>query len=67
MEIVLRRLIARLALGTVLGLSLVVHAQEAKQAPRVAYVWLYRIGPSAPFVEAFDQRLKDLGWVEVIR
>jgi putative ABC transport system substrate-binding protein len=46
-----------------LGVSLVAGAQSTKQPPRVAYVWLYRIGPSAPFVEAFADRIKELGWI----
>jgi putative ABC transport system substrate-binding protein len=47
-----------------LGVSLVAGAQATKQPPRVAYVWLYRLGPSAPFVEAFADRIKELGWVD---
>ena len=52
------------ALAAMLASPLPAPAQGAKQAPRVAYVWLYRIGPSAPFVEAFAARLKELGWVD---
>ncbi len=32
--------------------------------PRVAYVWLYDIGPSAPYADAFRTRMGELGWIE---
>jgi putative ABC transport system substrate-binding protein len=32
--------------------------------PQVAYVYLYRAGPSRPFVNDFRQGLRDLGWIE---
>ena len=51
-------------LASLLVASLAASAQQTKQAPRVAYVWLYRLGPSAPFVEAFADRIKELGWVD---
>jgi putative tryptophan/tyrosine transport system substrate-binding protein len=60
----LRELVTSLALGMMFALSLAAGAHEAKPPPRVAYVWLYRIGPSAPFVEAFAARMKELGWVD---
>jgi putative tryptophan/tyrosine transport system substrate-binding protein len=44
--------------------ALTASAQDAKQPPRVAYVWLYRIGPSMPFEEAFAGRMRELGWIE---
>ena len=47
-----------------LACALVATAQEAKQPPRIAYVWLYRIGPSQPFVDAFSGRLRELGWID---
>jgi len=52
------------ALATLLAASLAASAQQAKQPPRVAYVWLYRLGPSAPMVPAFADRIKELGWVD---
>ena len=51
-------------LAALLAVSLVAVAQQTKQPPRVAYVWLYQLGPSAPFVEAFADRIKELGWVD---
>jgi putative ABC transport system substrate-binding protein len=32
--------------------------------PEVAYLYLYRAGPSRPFVSDFRQALRDLGWTE---
>jgi putative ABC transport system substrate-binding protein len=51
-------------LAMLLAASLAASAQEAKQAPRIAYVWLYRLGPSAPFADDFTRRMKELGWVD---
>jgi putative ABC transport system substrate-binding protein len=39
-------------------------AQGAKPLPRVAYVWLFGIGPSAPFADHFAAELAKLGWVD---
>ena len=66
-ETVVRRCVAKsffLALAVLLAVSLAAFAQEKKQPPRVAYVWLYRMGPSQPFVDAFSGRMRELGWVE---
>jgi hypothetical protein len=32
--------------------------------PRVAYVWLFNVGPSAPYQPAFRPRVAELGWIE---
>jgi putative ABC transport system substrate-binding protein len=32
--------------------------------PRVAYVWLFDFGPSAPYQGAFRSRMQELGWIE---
>lgn len=39
-------------------------AQGTKPIPRVAYVWLFGIGPSAPFADDFVGELAKLGWVD---
>jgi putative ABC transport system substrate-binding protein len=39
-------------------------AQDTKAMPRVAYVWLFGIGPSAPFADDFAAELAKLGWVD---
>ncbi|HQR12222.1 MAG TPA: ABC transporter substrate-binding protein [Casimicrobiaceae bacterium] len=41
-----------------------VSAQGAKPLPRIAYVWLFGVGPSAPFVDAFTERMAEFGWVD---
>ena len=62
----MKRFVANLgiALALLLAASPPLLAQDRKQPPRVAYIWLYRIGPSAPFAEAFAERMKELGWVD---
>jgi putative ABC transport system substrate-binding protein len=55
------------ALGVTLAMALgatPVGAQPRKAAPRVAYVYIYKEGPSAPFVKAFRERMSELGWVD---
>jgi len=52
------------ALASLLLASLVANAQETKPAPRIAYVYLYKLGPSGPFASAFDERLRELGWID---
>jgi putative tryptophan/tyrosine transport system substrate-binding protein len=36
----------------------------ARKLPRVAYVWLFNEGPSAPYQGAFRLRMEELGWVD---
>jgi putative ABC transport system substrate-binding protein len=36
----------------------------AGKLPRVAYVWLFDVGPSAPYQPAFRARMTELGWIE---
>jgi ABC-type uncharacterized transport system substrate-binding protein len=47
--------------ATAIGLS---QAQPAKPLPRVAYVWIFNEGPSAPWEDAFRARMAELGWVD---
>jgi putative ABC transport system substrate-binding protein len=58
------RIAASFVLAALVAAPFAVQAQGVAQSPRIAYVWLYRIGPSAPFVEAFADRLKELGWID---
>jgi putative ABC transport system substrate-binding protein len=51
-------------LATALAFASAAVAQGAKPLPRVAYVWLFGIGPSAPFGDAFAARMGELGWVD---
>ena len=59
----LRRLICVMAAALATMPSLL-SAQAAKPLPRIAYVWLFGIGPSAPFADAFTGRMAELGWVD---
>jgi putative ABC transport system substrate-binding protein len=51
---------AVLAVGT---LSALAQTQQPK-LPRVAYVWIFKEGPSAPYESAFREGMKRLGWVD---
>ena len=58
-------------LGIVIGLVLAnivgvrtAEAQQSKPLPRIAYVWIFTEGPSAPFADAFRERLRELGWID---
>jgi putative ABC transport system substrate-binding protein len=57
------RAIVSLVSAFLLGIQ-VADAQPAKPLPRVAYVWIFGVGPSAPFGESFAGRLAELGWVD---
>jgi hypothetical protein len=35
-----------------------------KPAPRIAYVYIFKEGPSAPSSQEFRQRLRELRWIE---
>ena len=39
-------------------------ARPASRIPRIAYVWLFDVGPSAPYQSSFRARMNELGWVE---
>jgi putative ABC transport system substrate-binding protein len=41
-----------------------VTSSAQKPAPRIAYVYLFKEGPTAPFLEAFRDRMRELGWVD---
>jgi putative tryptophan/tyrosine transport system substrate-binding protein len=58
-------------LGQAIGLSLAglvgargAGAQQPKGKPRIAYVYIFKEGPSAPFSEDFRKRLRELGWID---
>jgi hypothetical protein len=46
-----------------LSLPQALFAQVRPALPRVVYVFTFKTGPSAPFVEAFLERFAELGWV----
>jgi len=39
-------------------------AQSTKRVPRVGYVWIFAMGPSAPYESSFRRRLAELGWID---
>jgi hypothetical protein len=58
-------------LALILGFALATAAlvmpaatQAQKPAPRIACVYIFKQGPSAPFSQEFRQRLRELGWIE---
>jgi len=61
---VLVRAFAAIAAFAFLTASFPAAAQTATKVPRIAYVWLFSEGPSAPYQNAFRDRLTELGWVE---
>ena len=44
--------------------SVFAQAPAVRKVPRIAYVWLWDTGPSAPYTDVFRKRLEELGWVE---
>lgn len=46
------------------GLYIHAVAQPRTALPRVAYVYMFDDGPSAPYNEAFRQRMEQLGWID---
>jgi len=53
----------RLAASTV-AVATLSPAKAQTKGPRVGYVYLYKEGPTAPFLEAFRARMGELGWVD---
>jgi putative tryptophan/tyrosine transport system substrate-binding protein len=63
----MKRRFVSIAIGLILAAIIgapAADAQQPKAIPRVAYVYIFKEGPSAPFVEAFRQRLWELGWAD---
>lgn len=58
-----RALIAALTVA-LSAASLTASAQSTARLPRVAYVWLFADGPSAPYANAFRDRMSQLGWID---
>jgi len=61
---VLSRTFAALAAFALLVAAFPAAAQQATKPPRIAYVWLFSQGPSAPYADAFRERMGELGYVE---
>jgi len=62
--IVSRHASLALAAITLMSACFPAAAQPATRVPRIAYVWLFNEGPSAPYQNAFRDQLSELGWVE---
>ena len=63
----MRRRFLGFIVGTVVAAMIsasVAEAQQPKPLPRVAYVWIFNEGPSAPYLEAFRDRMRELGWID---
>ncbi len=63
MQIAVRVMLAIVAIA-LSGASSSAAAQQATKVPRIAYVWLFSMGPSAPYGDAFRERMGELGYVE---
>jgi putative ABC transport system substrate-binding protein len=51
-----------LLFGPIVGMS-AAQAQQ-KAVPRIAYVYIFKEGPSAPFSAEFLKRLRELWWID---
>ena len=58
------RVYAAVAAFALLAAAVPAVAQQATKPPRIAYVWLFSQGPSAPYADAFRERMAELGYVE---
>jgi putative tryptophan/tyrosine transport system substrate-binding protein len=47
-----------------LAVPLTTTGQQPAKIPRIAYVYLYELGPSAPYLDDFRQGMRELGWIE---
>jgi putative ABC transport system substrate-binding protein len=54
--------VAALALAGIVGAPPA--AAQSKRVPYVAYVYIFKEGPSAPYVAAFRERMTELGWID---
>jgi putative ABC transport system substrate-binding protein len=60
----MKRLLALSVVVLLAGIGAGATQAQSSKVPRVAYVWIFNEGPSAPWAEAFRARLAELGWVE---
>jgi len=63
MQTAVRVLIAIVTIALTMASSLA-PAQQATKIPRIAYVWMFGQGPSAPYADAYRERMAELGYVE---
>jgi putative tryptophan/tyrosine transport system substrate-binding protein len=58
------RVLFALAIVTLLAGAPRAAAETTSKLPRIAYVWLASEGPSAPYTDAFRERMGQLGWTD---
>ena len=51
------RAVVRIMTCALVAATLPAAAQQASKVPRIAYVWLFDQGPSAPYADAFRVRM----------
>ncbi len=59
-----RKVLSALAVSAVGSMVPALRAVAQRRPPRVAYVYLFKEGPTAPFLEAFQDRMRELGWID---
>jgi len=60
----MKRLLALIVAVMLAGVWAGVTQAQSTKVPRVAYVWIFTEGPSAPYADAFRERMRDLGWID---
>jgi len=63
-EHTLRQVWATVFAGLVLALGIGNASGQARKQARIAYVYIFKEGPSAPQVNAFRARMSQLGWTD---
>jgi len=61
------RLLALIVAALPVGMGAGPAQAQSSKVPRVAYVWIFTEGPSAPYADAFRERMRENGWIEVIQ
>ena len=61
MSPVTRRLLA--ALVSILTVAFQADAQQVQKVPKIGFLWIGSPGAPSPLIEAFEDGLRDLGWV----
>lgn len=59
-----RRTVLATSAAALVGLPTAAWPQAPARVARVAYVWMFGSGPSAPYPDAFRARLREIGWQE---
>jgi putative ABC transport system substrate-binding protein len=59
-----RRRFVEVIAGGLLAAPLAAQAQPAGKVPKVGFLWIGSPGIPSPFIESFENGLRDLGWVK---